>query len=199
MALISCQKIIAVYGFLGSGKTTVMMALARDIVAGGHRAAVVVNEAGDVPVDGKWLMTSGLPVKEIFGGCICCSVVGDFITTLRALTKEPSLDTILIEPSGMADAPQLFGSIEKHIGLPVLKVLVLDAPRLSLLLKAAAQLIRGQLEAADIILLNKTDALTPDQLSETRHMIPRQKNIPAILDTAAANGLPVALIEDILK
>ncbi len=46
-------KTIAVYGFLGSGKTTVMMALARALVAAGHRAALVVNEAGDVPVDGK--------------------------------------------------------------------------------------------------------------------------------------------------
>src|SRR5208337_4721830 len=94
-------KITAVYGFLGSGKTTVMLALAEEAVARGRRAAIVVNEAGRVPVDGRMLRVGGLPVKEIFSGCICCSVVGDFIETLRALSREPELNQIFIEPSGM--------------------------------------------------------------------------------------------------
>ena len=192
-------KILAIYGFLGSGKTTVMMELARSIVERGHKAALVVNEAGDVPIDGKWLEISGLPVKEIFAGCICCTVVGDFVETLRTLAGDPSLDYILIEPSGMADAPRLFASIEKHTHFTVSKVLILDASRLPLLLKAAGPLIQSQLETASIILMNKLDALSAKQAVEARRLIPERATSVALFETTALNGLPPELIEEILK
>ena len=192
-------KILAIYGFLGSGKTTVMMELARSIVNRGHKAALVVNEAGDVPVDGKLLEISGLPVKEIFAGCICCSVVGDFVETLRALASDPLLDYILIEPSGMADAPRLFASIEKHTQFAVSKVLILDAPRLPLLLKAAGRLIHSQLETAGIILMNKLDALSAEQAAEARRLLPERAADAAFFETSALNGLPSDLINEILQ
>ncbi|MCK4984438.1 MAG: hypothetical protein KAS40_02910 [Desulfobacterales bacterium] len=192
-------KILAIYGFLGSGKTTVMMELARSIVNRGHKAALVVNEAGDVPVDGKLLEISGLPVKEIFAGCICCSVVGDFVETLRALAGDPLLDYILIEPSGMADAPRLFASIEKHTQFAVSKVLILDAPRLPLLLKAAGRLIHSQLETAGIILMNKLDALSAEQAAEARRLLPERAADAVLFETSALNGLPSDLINEILQ
>jgi len=195
----SVGKILAIYGFLGSGKTTVMMELARSIVKRGHKAALVVNEAGDVPVDGKLLEISGLPVKEIFAGCICCSVVGDFVETLRALAGDPLLDYILIEPSGMADAPRLFASIEKHTQFTVSKVLILDAPRLPLLLKAAGRLIRSQLETAGIILMNKLDALSVEQAAEARRLLPERAADAMLFETSALNGLPSDLINEILQ
>lgn len=192
-------KILAIYGFLGSGKTTVMMELARSIVDRGHKAALVVNEAGDVPVDGKLLEISGLPVKEIFAGCICCSVVGDFVETLRALAGDPLLDYILIEPSGMADAPRLFASIEKHTQFTVSKVLILDAPRLPLLLKAAGRLIHSQIETAGIILMNKLDALSVEQAAEARRLLPERAADAVLFETSALNGLPSDLINEILQ
>jgi len=192
-------KILAIYGFLGSGKTTVMMELARSIVDRGHKAALVVNEAGDVPIDGKLLEISGLPVKEIFAGCICCSVVGDFVETLRALAGDPLLDYILIEPSGMADAPRLFASIEKHTQFTVSKVLILDAPRLPLLLKAAGRLIHSQLETAGIILMNKLDALSVEQAAEARRLLPERAADAVLFETSALNGLPSDLINEILQ
>ncbi len=199
MGSASRGKILAIYGFLGSGKTTVMMELARSIVNRGHKAALVVNEAGDVPVDGKLLEISGLPVKEIFAGCICCSVVGDFVETLRALAGDPLLDYILIEPSGMADAPRLFASIEKHTQFTVSKVLILDAPRLPLLLKAAGRLIHSQLETAGIILMNKLDALSAEQAAEARRLLPERAADAVLFETSALNGLPSDLINEILQ
>jgi G3E family GTPase len=195
----SLGKMIAIYGFLGSGKTTVMLELARSIVARGHKAALVVNEAGDVPIDGKWLEISGLPVKEIFAGCICCTVVGDFVETLRTLAGDPSLGYILIEPSGMADAPRLFASIEKHTPFTVSKVLILDLSRLPLLLKAARPLIQGQLQTAGIILLNKLDALSAKQAVEARRLIPERTASTVLFETSALNGLSPGLINEILK
>lgn len=152
-------KLVAVYGFLGSGKTTVMMNIAKTVVLRGRSAAIVVNEAGEVPVDGRLLEFAGLPVREIYSGCVCCSASGDFIRVLKTLSLHPSLDYILIEPSGMADAESFFISLRKHAALFARRVLILDGERLSLLLKAARPLIDSQVRNADLILVNKTDAM----------------------------------------
>ncbi len=192
-------KIIAVYGFLGSGKTTVMLQLARAIVAGGRKAALIVNEAGDVPVDGKLLEVSGLPVKEIFAGCICCTIVGDFIETLRTLRQDPTLAYILIEPSGMADAPNLFTSLEKHTFLEVIKLVILDGPRLPLLLKAAGTLIHKQVEVAGIILLNKIDALTPESRGEVQTLLANLHPHVSIHEVSALEGIPQEIVHQVLQ
>ena len=187
-------KITAVYGFLGSGKTTVMLALAEEAVAQGRRAAIVVNEAGQVPVDGRLLRVGGLPVKEIFSGCICCSVVGDFIETLRALFQEPGLRQIFIEPSGMADAPSLFASLNKHVHSELTRLLVLDAARLHILFQAAKNLISGQLSQADLILLNKIDAVDAAQRIEVDRILAAQKPTADIFPVVAREGLPPAVV-----
>jgi G3E family GTPase len=175
-----------------------MLQLARAVVAAGQKAALVVNEAGQVPVDGKLLSVGGLPVKEIFAGCICCSVVGDFIETLRALRQDPELTYILVEPSGMADAPRLFESLQKHVEA-VTKLMILDAPRLPLLLKAAGRLIRGQGEAADVVLLNKMDAMDSQQARETAALVSGLRLRAPLHEVSAAAGLPRSLLDEIMQ
>jgi G3E family GTPase len=191
-------RVIAVYGFLGSGKTTFLLNLAEKASAAGRKSAVVVNEAGDVPIDGKLFTVSGLPVREIFGGCICCSLLGDFIETLKALLTVTNLDYIFIEPSGMADAGQLFESIQKHLDVPLSRVLLLDGPRLPLLLKAAPNIIIRQLQAAKIVFLNKRDALTPDRLAELTELLVSLGVRVRVVHVSAKKGLPNELAEELL-
>ncbi len=192
-------KIVAVYGFLGSGKTTVMMQLARKIVSAGSKAAIVVNEAGDIPIDGKLLDAGGFPVKEIFAGCICCAALGDFIGALKALQKMDGINYILIEPSGMAEAPAFFSSVRKHVTEGLTKALVLDGPRLLLLLKAARPLITNQIKAADLILLNKMDAVGKAQLLELERTLEElHVNKAHVHKVSAKNGVPDNLLARML-
>ncbi len=191
-------KVVAVYGFLGSGKTTLLLNLARKAAAANRKSAVLLNEAGDVPVDGKLFTINGLPVREIFGGCICCSLVGDFIETLKVMLSIPKLDYIFVEPSGMADAGQLFHSIQKHLEVPISRIMLLDGPRLPLLLRAASGILTRQFEAAEIVLLNKVDAMTRDRLAEARELLVSFGVRDRVRHISAKNGLPKELEEEIL-
>ncbi|MEW6267598.1 MAG: GTP-binding protein [Thermodesulfobacteriota bacterium] len=192
-------RIIAVYGFLGSGKTTVVLHLARELVSAGGRAAVVVNEAGQVPLDGKVLLAGGLPVREIFSGCVCCTLAGDFIETLKELIKLQDLNYILIEPSGLADAPRLFEALEKHVRLPTARALILDAPRLSLLLRAARPLITAQVRLADVTIVNKMDALSRSQAEELNLILADLSLRGPVHRLSARAGLPRELIRAMLQ
>ena len=99
--------VTVITGFLGSGKTTLISQLMQN--PGGKRLAVVVNEFGDVGVDGEILKSCAIPdcpaenIVELANGCICCTVADDFIPTIEALmVLEPRPDHILIETSGLA-------------------------------------------------------------------------------------------------
>ena len=96
-----------VTGFLGAGKTT----LIRHVLAhaGGRRIAVIVNEFGDIGIDGEILRNCGIPdcpdenIVELANGCICCTVADDFVPALdQILALEPRVDHIVIETSGLA-------------------------------------------------------------------------------------------------
>ncbi len=192
-------RIVAVYGFLGSGKTTVMLWLAKKAVEKGRRAAIVVNEAGQIPVDGEMLDVGGLPVKEIFGGCICCAAAGDFTETLGTLLANRELDYILIEPSGMAQAPGLFSSIEKHVSNDLTRLLILDGVRLGLLIKAARPLIAGQILVADTILLNKADLMGMADVNQAKAIISSIRENVEIYPSAAKDGIGQQLLESLVQ
>ncbi|WP_121061782.1 cobalamin biosynthesis protein CobW [Chachezhania antarctica] len=107
MTTLAKLPVTVITGFLGSGKTTLIRHLMQN--AGGKRLAVIVNEFGDVGVDGEILKSCAIPdcpaenIVELANGCICCTVADDFIPTIEALMKlDPRPDHIVIETSGLA-------------------------------------------------------------------------------------------------
>jgi len=192
-------------GFLGAGKTTLLNRILSE--RHGERIAVIVNEYGDVGIDGQLVVSSAEEMVELANGCVCCTVRGDLTTTLarliaardRRLFRKP-FDRILIEASGLA-APG-----------PIVQTLAVDPAltgRVSLdgviTLAHAANLDRqverhpevvDQLAYADRILLNHADRCTDDQLDATQSAV-RELNALAEILTCERGAVDIAHLLDI--
>jgi G3E family GTPase len=163
------MKVVQIAGYLGSGKTTLIVTLGRNLALGGYKVAILVNEVGAVPVDGKVIQEFGLTVKDIGGGCICCQVAGNLLLTLKSLSANIKPDYVVIEPTGMA-VPNSVRDVIKPAAhkLNVVMgpiIVLLDTSRFEKLLgyESIKRLIATQLKDADIIALSKIDAVPAEK------------------------------------
>jgi G3E family GTPase len=171
-----------VTGFLGSGKTTLLRAVLES-GAGGRRLALVVNEFGQVGLDGATLQRAGdAPLVELAGGCVCCEAGSDFLLAVEELIDyEP--DQIVIETSGLAEPGGIIRRA-RGAGLPLDAVVaVADALNLDAAL-AASPVAAWQLRSADIVVLSKVDAAPPEAVARAEARI-RALNPRAALVHAA--------------
>src|SRR5882762_1949880 len=163
-------------GYLGSGKTTLLNRILTE--THGKRFAVIVNEFGEVGIDNDLVVNADEEIFEMNNGCICCTVRGDLIRILGGLMRRKGkMDGILVETTGLADpAPvaQTFfvdEDVRRKTKLDAI-VTVADAKHLLGELDRALE-AQEQLGFADIVLLNKTDLITPDELAITEARIRR--------------------------
>lgn len=180
-------------GFLGAGKTTLLNRILTEYH--GKKLAVIENEFGEVGVDHQLVIQSDEELFEMNNGCICCSVRGDLIRILgRLLKRKDKLDGILIETTGLANpAPvaQTFFTDEEmkqSFRLDAI-VTVVDAKHVSQHLDADDESMK-QVAFADVIILNKTDLVTPAELAELESRI---KRINAVAKIHRANNCDVPL------
>ena len=112
-------KIDIISGFLGAGKTTFIKKMLEEVFSG-EKVVLVENEYGEVGIDGGFLKDSGIEIKELNSGCICCSLVGDFNRSLNEVIETYHPDRILIEPSDRkhADLAQLRREQVQHRSAP---------------------------------------------------------------------------------
>jgi G3E family GTPase len=161
-------------GYLGAGKTTLLNRILME--EHGRRYAVIVNEFGEVGIDGDLVVGADEEVFEMNNGCVCCTVRGDLIRILDGLMKRKGkFDAIIVETTGLADpAPvaQTFFMDQDVADAAKLDavVTVADAKWLLERLKDAPE-AKNQIAFADVILLNKTDLVTPDELSSVEARI----------------------------
>lgn len=170
------MRVISVVGFLGSGKTTTIMALARHLTDRGQRVAFLVNDAGEIQIDGAVVRAGGHEVVEIFTGCLC--LMRDDLYVGRAdLARIEGLEWVIIEPSGMAEATRLTRLLERfpraidpavaaryHLHK---RLSIVDAARYRLLMRSVRSLVRSSIQVADTILLNKVDITAEKDLDKT--------------------------------
>ena len=108
-------KIDIVSGFLGAGKTTLIKKMLEEVFSG-EKVVLVENEYGEVGIDGGFLKDSGIEIRELNSGCICCSLVGDFSRSLKEVIETYHPDRILIEPSGVGKLSDVMSSVKKMEG-----------------------------------------------------------------------------------
>ncbi len=179
----SKASVIILTGFLGSGKTTL---LNRILTAEhGRRIAVIVNEFGEVGIDHHLLLASDQEVVQMNNGCVCCTVRGDLVRSFFQLVEHrDKFDTVVIETTGLAEPAPVAQSIyadERIRSQFTLAgvVTVVDAKYIAVRLEESAEACE-QIAFADLIVLNKTDLSTPEQLDETEQQIGRLNKIAKI-------------------
>jgi len=184
-------NVLCIAGFLGSGKTTVLLEVARALTEAGARVAVIENEIGEVGVDGGYVREQGLPVQEIFGGCICCTLQIGLVQTLETLTATYSPDWVLLEPTGLASPGDILGLLPDHVDdLAVLRVLtVVDAVRWPMLLEVVEPLVTSQLQSADVVAVNKADEVDAETLEAVMASVRSlSRDDSLVLAVSAAEG-----------
>jgi G3E family GTPase len=161
-------------GYLGAGKTTLLNRILSE--NHGKKYAVIVNEFGEIGIDNDLIIGADEEVFEMNNGCVCCTVRGDLVRILEGLMKRKGkFDAIIVETTGLADpAPvaQTFfvdEDVQENARLDAV-VTVADAKWLSDRLKDAPE-AKNQIAFADVIVLNKTDLVSPDELAEVEGRI----------------------------
>ena len=161
-------------GYLGSGKTTLLNRILSE--NHGKRYAVIVNEFGEIGIDNELIVESDEEIYEMNNGCVCCTVRGDLIRVVEGLMRRPGrFDAIVVETTGLADpvpVAQTFfmdDDVRSKTKLDAVVALV-DAKHLPLRLKDSRE-AEDQIAFADVVVLNKTDLVTPEELRDVEAAI----------------------------
>jgi G3E family GTPase len=153
------MRLVLLAGFLGSGKTTLLLHIARRLTDAGRSIAIIENEAGEIGIDGNYLRQQGLEVQELYGGCICCTLSVDVVVTLQKVHRLFAPDVVLMEPTGLARPGDIVAAVRSHVpAVTVCHVVVLvDAIRFEMLMTMLTPLLTAQIDAADVVAINKID------------------------------------------
>lgn len=164
------MKILILGGFLGSGKTSVLLQLAHYLVGQSSvdqktRVAIIENEIGQIGIDDKVLRGNGYEVRDIFSGCVCCSLNSDLLSGIREIESSVDPDWLIIEATGVAFPDKIAESIFANLGFISQIVTIVDASRWKRIRIPLEYLIEGQLSDAHLILINKTDLVDESELA----------------------------------
>jgi G3E family GTPase len=180
-------------GYLGAGKTTLLNRILSE--DHGHKFAVIVNEFGEIGIDNDLVVGADEEVFEMNNGCICCTVRGDLIRIMEGLMKRKGkFDAIIVETTGLADPAPVAQTffVDQDVGEQArldAVVTVADAKWLADRLRDAPE-AKNQIAFADVILLNKTDLVTPEELREVEARI-RAINPYAVLHRTQKCAVPL--------
>jgi G3E family GTPase len=171
-------SVVIVTGYLGSGKTTLLRRL---IERSGMRLAIVMNEFGELAIDSQVLSGKNILMAELAGGCVCCSLVGEFEAAIKEIVETVHPEEIVIETTGVAEPDALVGDIQENLPIVILDavVTVVDADAM-VRYPAIGHTGRVQIRMADLILLNKVDLVPEDIPGKLRNTL-RDLNPAALI------------------
>ena len=194
-------KIDIVSGFLGAGKTTLIKKLLKEALAG-TKVVLIENEFGEIGIDGGFLKESGIEIREMNAGCICCSLVGDFGTSLREVMETYAPERILIEPSGvgkLSDVMRAINDASEHTQMHLNSaVAVVDAAKCKVYLKNFGEFFDNQIAYAGTIILSRTDKISAEKIDECVELL-RAINKDATIITTPIAQLDGRMILDTIE
>jgi G3E family GTPase len=156
-------------GYLGAGKTTLLLRIADE---SGKKLAILMNEFGDVAIDSKIVEGKNIKMAELAGGCVCCSLAGEFEAAIKEIIEKVSPEWIVVETTGVAEPAALAGDIMEGIEGVRLDAIVTVVDCDSILrFPSLGHTGREQIELADILILNKIDLIAEKDLHSIREKI----------------------------
>ncbi|AKB20797.1 GTP-binding protein [Methanosarcina sp. WH1] len=185
------MKCMIIGGFLGSGKTTTIRKLIEYLGAQGQRIAIIVNEIGEIGIDGDTISDGGVETREITNGCVCCTLRISMEYTIKNLITSYRPDTIIIEPTGIAFPRQIKSNIES-MGIPEMRftpiVNLVDPCRLGSDEGDLQNFVRNQIEDAEVLGINKVDLIGQEKLLETCLLLRKVNPKARIVHFSARQG-----------
>ena len=194
-------KIDIFSGFLGAGKTTLIKKLLKEALAG-TKVVLIENEFGQIGIDGGFLKDSGIEIKEMNSGCICCSLVGDFGTSLKEVLDTYQPERILIEPSGVGKLSDVMKAVQDvHTDVEVQlnsAVAVVDASKAKMYVRNFGEFFINQIEHAGTIILSRTGDISKEKLDQCVELI-REHNPKATIITTPWDELDGKMILETIE
>ena len=185
-------KIDIISGFLGAGKTTLIKKLLSEAFTG-EQVVLIENEFGEIGIDGGFLKESGIEIREMNSGCICCSLVGDFGKSLREVVDTYHPDRILIEPSGvgkLSDVIKAVQDVQDEIDAELNSfTTVVDVTKCRIYRKNFGEFFSNQIEYAGAVILSRTDKAKTEKVEEAVALL-RELNEKAPFITTPIAQLP---------
>lgn len=185
-------KVDVISGFLGAGKTTLIKKLYEEIFKN-EKVVLIENEFGEIGIDGAFLKGSGVEIKEINSGCICCSLVGDFSSSMKEVVEKFAPERIIIEPSGvgkLSDILKAIKTVDADLKVNVC-VTVVDGAKCKMYHKNFGEFYNDQVENANVVVVSKTDKLSDEKIMDSALLV-REINAEALIVTT-----PVELLDGV--
>lgn len=189
------SKIDIISGFLGAGKTTLIKKLIAEAYQN-EKIVLIENEFGEIGIDGTFLKDSGVTINEMNSGCICCSLVGDFETSLKEVLDTYHPDRVIIEPSGVGKLSDVIKAVST-VNSDEMEldnfITVVDAKKCRMYTKNFGEFYNNQVEHASLIVLSRSQDLTEFQLKECLDILKGLNDHSPIITTAwdKLNGLDI--------
>ena len=183
-------KIDIISGFLGAGKTTLIKKLLKDGFQG-EQVVLIENEFGEIGIDGGFLKEAGIQIREMNSGCICCSLVGDFGTSLKEVVTKYDPDRILIEPSGvgkLSDVIKDVQGVQDEVDIKLNSyTTVVDAKKCKMYMKNFGEFFDNQIQYAGAIIMSRTDIASEKKVQESLELLRSLNKDAAIITTPIEN------------
>ena len=194
-------KITIFSGFLGAGKTTLIKKLIPTAYKG-EKLVLIENEFGEIGIDGGFLKNSGIEIREMNSGCICCSLVGDFGKSLAEVLTKYKPDRVIIEPSGvgkLSDVMKAVRDVAAEIEVTLNSaVTIVDVAKCRMYMKNFGEFFNNQIENAGTVVLSRTDIAAVDKVNQAVELI-REKNPAAVIVTTPCSQLSGAQLLEIIE